>query len=149
MASSSPPWEPRLRPPQEMAKRIPASGWPLARMPVVAEDCRPVTKAGPRADHRYMIGSVASVCDWLAPLPGAQFDRCPRPHGGPSMKRILLAVGVVLTAVPLSPRAQTAVTDTWKAPRTPDGHPDFQGLWTTQTFTPLQRPARYAGREYQ
>jgi hypothetical protein len=64
------------------------------------------------------------------------------------MKRILLVVGVVSMAAPLSPRAQTPVNDTWKAPRTPDGHPDFQGIWTTQTFTPLQRPARYAGREF-
>jgi len=63
------------------------------------------------------------------------------------MKRILIVVGVVLTAIPLNPRAQTAVTEAWKAPRT-DGHPDFQGIWTTQTFTPLQRPPRYAGREF-
>jgi hypothetical protein len=64
------------------------------------------------------------------------------------MKRILLVVGLVLTAVPLSAQAQTAVADKWTAPRTPTGHPDLQGLWTTQTFTPLQRPARYAGREF-
>ena len=24
----------------------------------------------------------------------------------------------------------------------------LQGIWTTQTFTPLERPARYAGREF-
>jgi hypothetical protein len=64
------------------------------------------------------------------------------------MKRILLGVGVVLMAVPLSGQAQTAVADRWTPPRTPDGHPDLQGIWTTQTFTPLQRPERYAGREF-
>jgi hypothetical protein len=62
------------------------------------------------------------------------------------MKRLMLVVGVVLTAVPLNVSAQRA--DKWTAPRTPDGHPDFQGIWTTQTFTPLQRPARYAGKEF-
>src|SRR5262245_30695567 len=36
----------------------------------------------------------------------------------------------------------------WKAPRTPDGHPDLQGIWTTHTFTPLVRPARYANQEF-
>ena len=29
---------------------------------------------------------------------------------------------------------------TWTLPRLPDGQPDFQGYWTTQTFTPLERP---------
>ena len=29
----------------------------------------------------------------------------------------------------------------WAVPRTPDGHPDLQGYWTNDTFTPLERPA--------
>jgi hypothetical protein len=62
------------------------------------------------------------------------------------MKRILLIAGVVLTVVSLNVLAQTA--GKWTVPRTPDGHPDLQGIWTTQTFTPLQRPARYAGKEF-
>jgi hypothetical protein len=64
------------------------------------------------------------------------------------MKRMLLVVGVVLMAGSLSAQAQTAAADKWTSPRTPDGHPDLQGLWTTQTFTPLQRPERYAGKEF-
>jgi hypothetical protein len=28
----------------------------------------------------------------------------------------------------------------WRAPRTPDGRPDLQGIWTNTTATPLQRP---------
>jgi hypothetical protein len=28
----------------------------------------------------------------------------------------------------------------WKAPRTPEGVPDLQGVWTNATVTPLQRP---------
>ena len=35
-----------------------------------------------------------------------------------------------------------------KLPRTPDGHPDLQGVWTNATLTPLQRPAELAGKEY-
>ena len=64
------------------------------------------------------------------------------------MKRILLIAGVILTAVPLSAWAQTAAVGRWTMPRTPDGHPDLQGTWTTQTYTPLQRPERFAGREF-
>ena len=64
------------------------------------------------------------------------------------MKRIVLALGMVLTAAALSAEAQTADADKWTLPRTTDGRPDLQGVWTTQTFTPLQRPDRYAGKEF-
>src|SRR5438309_422143 len=33
-------------------------------------------------------------------------------------------------------------------PRTPDGQPDLHGYWTSESFTPLERPAKYAGREF-
>lgn len=35
-----------------------------------------------------------------------------------------------------------------KVPRTADGRPDLQGYWTTQTFTPFQRPERYANQPF-
>src|SRR5713226_2483158 len=31
-------------------------------------------------------------------------------------------------------------------PRTPDGHPDLQGIWTNATITPLERPAALSGK---
>jgi len=33
-----------------------------------------------------------------------------------------------------------------KLARTPDGHPDLQGLWLNNTATPLERPAEFAGK---
>jgi len=36
----------------------------------------------------------------------------------------------------------------WTMPRLPDGQPDMQGYWTTQTFTPLERPERLADQEF-
>ncbi|MBI2681492.1 MAG: hypothetical protein HYX25_10875 [Candidatus Solibacter usitatus] len=50
-----------------------------------------------------------------------------------------LGVLSMLLAAPLC--AQTA-----KLPRTPDGHPDLQGIWTNATITPLERPAALAGK---
>ncbi len=37
---------------------------------------------------------------------------------------------------------------TWTTPRTPDGTPDLHGYWTSTSFTPLERPAKYNGREF-
>ncbi len=31
-------------------------------------------------------------------------------------------------------------------PRTPDGHPSLEGVWTNATLTPLERPAQFAGK---
>jgi hypothetical protein len=33
-------------------------------------------------------------------------------------------------------------------PRTPDGQPDFQGVWATATLTPLERPSEFVGKEF-
>src|SRR5580692_972703 len=33
-------------------------------------------------------------------------------------------------------------------PRTPDGQPDLQGLWTNISITPMERPAQFAGKEF-
>jgi hypothetical protein len=64
------------------------------------------------------------------------------------MKRLLLVIGFVAAALSSVSVAQAPASPGWKQPRTPDGRPDLQGTWTTQTFTPLQRPKRYAGREF-
>ena len=39
-----------------------------------------------------------------------------------------------------SPSGPAASPRPWKAPRTPWGHPDLQGVWNNGTITPLERP---------
>jgi len=44
--------------------------------------------------------------------------------------------------------ADHAAGSMWKAPRTADGQPDLQGFWTSSTYTPLERPAEFADKEF-
>ena len=59
------------------------------------------------------------------------------------MKRRALATSIALGfGAAGTAAAQDAV------PRTPWGHPDFQGTWTNATLTPLQRPAELGEKEF-
>ena len=64
------------------------------------------------------------------------------------MKRSAIIVCTLLAAGPVGAQTSGGASESWTAPRTPDGRPDLQGIWTTQTFTPLQRPERFAGKEF-
>ena len=63
--------------------------------------------------------------------------------------RVLSAVLTMVAVASLMPVAgQERATNAWKQARTADGHPDLQGIWTMATFTPLERPAHLAGKEF-
>jgi hypothetical protein len=44
-----------------------------------------------------------------------------------------------------TPAAKSS-SKSWTVPRTPDGKPDLQGVWTNATITPMQRPANFAAK---
>ena len=56
--------------------------------------------------------------------------------------RLVISLVVIALLVPAGAFAQT------KAPRTPDGQPDLQGVWSFATITPMERPPDLAGKEY-
>jgi hypothetical protein len=68
--------------------------------------------------------------------------------------RLFLAVGITtfvsLAYGQIAPNAASekdkAVKQTWRVPRTADGHPDLQGVWANNTATPMERPKELAGR---
>ena len=61
--------------------------------------------------------------------------------------RILDSVAFTLALVLLCPTPVAGQGKKWIAPRTPDGQPDIQGIWTNATITPLERPKELAGKE--
>jgi hypothetical protein len=55
-------------------------------------------------------------------------------------------LGILLAASLLSIGSLSA--QGYVVPRTTDGQPDLQGLWTNDTITPMERPASLEGREF-
>lgn len=70
-----------------------------------------------------------------------------------SHRSLASLVGLVLLSVaPVAAQPQVPATKAsvakkaWVVPRTPEGHPDLQGIWTNATITPIERPATFAGK---
>jgi len=55
-------------------------------------------------------------------------------------------VGLAIAICVLAPGALGGQTRT--LPRTPDGHPDLQGIWDYRSATPLERPKQFADKEF-
>ena len=60
----------------------------------------------------------------------------------------LSAIALLATVVVAQSAFAQATADKtkWSVPRTPDGHPDFQGVWANNGMTPLERPKQFGLR---
>jgi hypothetical protein len=56
------------------------------------------------------------------------------------------ALALVLVGPAAAAHAQSGQANPGQALRTPWGEPDLQGIWSGETLTPLQRPARFANK---
>src|SRR5713101_7487745 len=54
--------------------------------------------------------------------------------------RLLYSMCVLTIAAPAATH--------WTVPRTPDGQPDLQGVWLSNSATPLERPKALEGRRF-
>jgi hypothetical protein len=67
---------------------------------------------------------------------------------GRSVSDIAAAVGLALmTAIAVSAQTREGAPG-WTAPRTPDGQPDLQGIWTNATITPFERPTALGSKAF-
>ena len=66
-------------------------------------------------------------------------------HGQVMTRTGLLVVLALGVAMPVTVAGQSGDA-TWTLPRTPDGHPDLQGVWANNNATPLERPAAWTGK---
>ena len=63
-----------------------------------------------------------------------------------------ISVSALVSTLPGQVAEQSAgvhnksATQTWKAPRALDGHPDLQGFWANNNATPIERPKELVGR---
>ena len=65
------------------------------------------------------------------------------------MTRTIIKISslILLLFLAISGRVNGQGDPNYQAPRTPDGHPDLQGVWENNTITPVERPDVFGDKE--
>jgi hypothetical protein len=58
-----------------------------------------------------------------------------------------MAAGLAAASVGAQSGAPASLAAEWKVPRTPDGKPDLQGVWSNNSVTPMTRPTQWRDKE--
>jgi hypothetical protein len=78
--------------------------------------------------YRFLAGTAVSVALTLVQIP--------------------LIVAPAAAQTPPATSKAPANGKAWTPPRTPDGKPDLQGIWSNATLTPLERPKNLGAKEF-
>src|SRR5580704_19137975 len=60
----------------------------------------------------------------------------------------LAMLGMLALSISAQDNEHSVAAGSYKVPRTPDGQPDIQGMWTNITITPLERPPDLTGKSF-
>lgn len=75
------------------------------------------------------------------PIPSSKFSQLV------TLSVFLASTNLVAQTLPANTNSQTGSAKKWSAPRTFDGQPDLQGIWTNATVTPFQRLAQLGAKQ--